>query len=199
MARHSGEGGFTLIELLVTVSLVVIVLGLGVPSFHNYILLQRLKSVNAQLVTDLNLARSEAVSRNATLRVSFGEDSDVTCYTLYTSTSSAFRCNCLLGPGSACTPNSTNTPPTAQEVHTVQVPKSGSVRLVVSANADTAFGISAMTGGLLSIPTDLSSITPVPYRIDTTIDSARTLRTVIGLTGQVSVCGVSSQLGATPC
>ncbi|MBL0296209.1 MAG: hypothetical protein IPQ21_03190 [Betaproteobacteria bacterium] len=61
----------TLVELMVVVAVVAIVLTLAAPSFRDFILLQRLKGINAQLVTDLQFARSEAVARGTLMRVQF--------------------------------------------------------------------------------------------------------------------------------
>ena len=66
--------GFSLIEALVAVAVLGILLALVGPSFKDYLLVQRLKSINAQLVTDLNFARSEAVTRNNFARVVFRDD-----------------------------------------------------------------------------------------------------------------------------
>lgn len=53
--------GFTLIELVVTIAIAAIVLTIGVPSFQSVILNNRLITQTNDLVTSLNLARSEAV------------------------------------------------------------------------------------------------------------------------------------------
>lgn len=53
--------GLTLIELMITIAVVGVLLALAAPSFYEFMLVQRLKGVNAELVTDLQLARSEAV------------------------------------------------------------------------------------------------------------------------------------------
>ena len=55
--------GFTLIELLVTMTVLVIVITIGVPSFQNLIKNNRLRTTTNTLVLDINYARSEAVKR----------------------------------------------------------------------------------------------------------------------------------------
>lgn len=59
--------GFTLIELLVTVSLGMIILSFGVPSFSSLIKNGRVTTHTNNLVTDINFARSEAVTRGKTV------------------------------------------------------------------------------------------------------------------------------------
>lgn len=55
--------GFTLIELMVTVSIAAILLGIAIPSFTSTITSNRLTTNANELVSALNLARSEAVKR----------------------------------------------------------------------------------------------------------------------------------------
>lgn len=60
---RQGQTGFTLIELIVTMAIAAILLTVGVPSFSTVIKNNRLVSQTNSLVTDLNIARSEAVKR----------------------------------------------------------------------------------------------------------------------------------------
>lgn len=56
--------GFTLIELMITLAVSGIVMSIGIPSFDQTIKNSRLTTNINELVTSLNLARSEAVKRN---------------------------------------------------------------------------------------------------------------------------------------
>lgn len=62
--NRRGVHGFTLIELMVTVTVLAIMLGIGVPSFRNFIAGQKVKTATYDLMASLLLARSEAVKRN---------------------------------------------------------------------------------------------------------------------------------------
>lgn len=68
ITRHRAVG-FTLIELMVTVAVAVILAMVAVPSFRQFILNQRLKNASYDLVSALTLARSEAITRNASVNL----------------------------------------------------------------------------------------------------------------------------------
>ena len=62
--------GFTLLELLVTLAVVAIVTAIAAPSFNDVIERQRVRSAADTLRSTIDLARSEAVKRNAVVSVS---------------------------------------------------------------------------------------------------------------------------------
>ncbi|AGA91849.1 prepilin-type N-terminal cleavage/methylation domain-containing protein [Thioflavicoccus mobilis 8321] len=66
--------GVTLIELVVTLSIVVILLTIAVPSFQNAIATNRIAALTNELSTALQLARSEAVNRGRTVTVCKSDD-----------------------------------------------------------------------------------------------------------------------------
>jgi type IV fimbrial biogenesis protein FimT len=70
------KNGFTLLELMVTLAVAGILLSVGVPSFRNVIMDNRLVNHANQFVTSVNLARSAAVryQRNATICASTNYD-----------------------------------------------------------------------------------------------------------------------------
>lgn len=57
--------GFTVMEILVSLSVVAILAAIAAPSFQGFINEQRLGSTMSELANDLNLARGEAIKRNA--------------------------------------------------------------------------------------------------------------------------------------
>jgi type IV fimbrial biogenesis protein FimT len=61
--------GFSLVELMITLAIAAIVLAAGVPAFGDLIQDNRLATQINELVTDLNLARSEAIKQAADVTV----------------------------------------------------------------------------------------------------------------------------------
>ena len=61
--------GFTLVELMITIFVAFILMGLALPSFRDLIMSNHVTETTNALLTDLNLARSEAVNRGAQVRL----------------------------------------------------------------------------------------------------------------------------------
>ncbi len=83
------NSGFTLVELMVTVAVLAILLGIAIPSFQGTLDKRRLTGAAEQLYADLQYARSEAIKRNTTVRLSFQSGANW-CYGITTLAS----CNC---------------------------------------------------------------------------------------------------------
>ncbi|HMO48582.1 MAG TPA: prepilin-type N-terminal cleavage/methylation domain-containing protein [Rubrivivax sp.] len=198
------ESGFTLVELMITLLVAAVLLTLAAPSLYDFILLQRLKSINAQLVTDMQFARSEALSRTerrsgdpdktVNVQVVFSPAANgaaMSCYTIYVDNSLNPRgkCDCSKAAGLRCAAGT-------QEIRTVQIPASQGVRLSLPARQSPDFFFLATTGGIQPYPVEFRT----SFQVEASIDTARTLRTTIGLSGSPSVCspggGVS---GFAPC
>jgi type IV fimbrial biogenesis protein FimT len=71
--------GFTLIELMVTVAMIAIVLMIGVPSFRQVMMNNRMATQANDFLGSMNLARSEAVKRGQ--RVALCKSADPTAAT----------------------------------------------------------------------------------------------------------------------
>ncbi len=67
----SERPGFTLIETMVVLAILAILLGVGVPSYLNHNSNQRLRMTVRTLVSDLHVARQEAVTRRSAITVTF--------------------------------------------------------------------------------------------------------------------------------
>lgn len=190
--------GLTLVELMIVVALIAVLLTLAAPSLYDFILVQRLKAINAQIVTDMQYARSTAASGNLDVQVVFApavSGMTMSCYTIYSDTSSnpRHKCDCTQAPGARC-PESTT-----QEIRTVQVPTSSAVRMGLPSQQAKGVAFLASTGAIKIWPVDFVAPSP-EFMVETSIDSERKLQTWIGLSGRPSVCAPGSVVpGYAPC
>jgi len=65
----SSHAGLTLIELMVTLAVAIVLLAIGIPAFQGLASSNRASTQANGLVTALNLARSEAISRGIPVAV----------------------------------------------------------------------------------------------------------------------------------
>lgn len=77
------QSGLSLIECAIVTAVTALALGAALPSFEEARARRQLEGVAAQLETDLQLARAEAVARNEPVRVSFALDEAGSCYWLH--------------------------------------------------------------------------------------------------------------------
>lgn len=69
------SSGFTLVEMMISVAILAILLGVAVPGFQSFIQNTKIRTTADNMQAGLNLARAEALRRNA--RMSFWLVSDV--------------------------------------------------------------------------------------------------------------------------
>jgi len=92
--RRVRTTGFTIIELLVAVAIAAILIALAAPSFAEFLAKRRVEGTTSELVTDMQFARSEAVSRNAPVRITFGTG----CYVIHLASVTADTTTCATTP-----------------------------------------------------------------------------------------------------
>ena len=199
--------GLTLIELMVVVAIAVIILGLAAPSFSEYIVTQRLRSIHAQVATDLQFARSEAVARSAFVGVRFQEVATaggLTCYVIFTRpdpTTSADTCDCTLGEGSACpAPISPGTPPITTELRTVTIPGELKVGVRTPTGQTDTITFDARSAGIKIASSDFSTTSAPTFQIDSTAQNNRSLRAIVLPSGRPKLCTpAGSTMGGPAC
>lgn len=198
MIKINRRRGFTLIELMIVVAVVAVILTLAAPSFRDMILMQRLRGINAQLVTDLAFARGEAISRGSFVQVRFQTVSgSMSCYSIASRPDGedVNQCDCTAAAGLRCPASST-------EIRTVQYPVSDAVLLEVptSLYPRTFYTIDPRTGGIVLPPIDAGINLPIEFPVEAFIDSPRKLRNLVGTAGRIKVCTPSgSTTGETTC
>ncbi|MFO1220485.1 MAG: GspH/FimT family pseudopilin [Burkholderiaceae bacterium] len=175
--------GVTLVELLTVLVVLGVLATVVAPSFRGMMVRQRVQGVQDQLITDLQLARSEQAARaNATtpvqVAVTFGGNAQISCYTVHTV---GAACDCTAAPGSACSPG-------AQEIRTVQVARAQGVSLAASSAGGSAITFSPPQG--TATPTDLA--------ITVQGDPSGQLRTQLSAVGSPSVCSPDGSIRGVP-
>lgn len=76
--RRSTVQGFSLIELMLAIAILAILTTLSFPSYKAWIQNTRIKTTAASILNGLQIARSEAVRRNAPVQFVLGANSDWT-------------------------------------------------------------------------------------------------------------------------
>ncbi len=197
LKRLRAARGLTLTELLVTIAIAGILLAVAVPRMQDFIAMQRLRSINAQLVTDLQYARAEAPARNQYVSVRFLTNEVRSCYVIYTTTQSvalrANRCDCLASAESSCEPG-------AEALRTVRLPVGDGVGLRLPEGQGFGFAYDHIAGGIVRIARDRYGQPLGLFRVESFLDDSRVLRNDIGQSGRVEVCAPASlTVGATEC
>lgn len=210
-SRPARSRGVTLIELMVVVSVLVVVLALAAPTFRDMIETQRLRGTSSQLVTDLQFARSESVTRQEPVGMSFKPNATGrSCYIVHscgTAPVTECSCDCGAAAGSRCTG-------TRREIRTVDVPTESGVRVAPVRITGAAPPVPAQrvlfdpaSGAVTAYFPVLVILPPMPPAPEFWAEVALTrpgtvpsLRTEISATGRPRTCSPGGRVsGVTPC
>jgi Tfp pilus assembly protein FimT len=191
----------TVIEMMVVVVVAAIILALAAPSLREFLARQRVAAVNAELVTDLQFARSEAVARNRPVYVTFRTDPragspPMSCYTIHT-LGTVGNCDCRKPLGTAC-----QNVAELVEIKTVQVLDSTTVGFQPPAWPANRLGFNSTQGlafwsGHLSTDADYVADWQ-DFRIGVESSVSGKLRTSVGITGRPQVCSPDGSFRGVP-
>lgn len=67
---NTAQKGFALLESMIVVTIAALLMAIAVPSFSDQMARRRLEGVAVELSSDLQYARSEAISKNRTVQLS---------------------------------------------------------------------------------------------------------------------------------
>lgn len=190
--------GFTIIEVLVVVAVLGITLSLVGPSMLQIIQVQRLRGIHAQLNTDLQFARSEAVRLKVPVHVAVwpaGAGSSA-CYIVFSDSVAArpfsATCDCRQAAGSRCPAATT------QEIKTVVL--EGWTGVDLKALQDSRTAIDPFSGTVIVTKDDNGNTTGTALEVEASLDNSRVLRTVMDLGGVVRGCSpAASSVKTVPC
>lgn len=187
-AMRPKQRGVTLIESIVVLAIMAAVVAFATPSFIDMMITQRMRGMDAQLTTDLQFARSQALALNTQVRVIAGSNTSLSCYAVI-ATDTPSLCDCTKTPGSICSGS-------AVEIRTVQVDQSSSVSIGSIAPATSSLVFYPVDGSTNPYKGD-AAVTPTPIVFSISIDGGtgsrkKRLTTTIQTTGRPSVCYDSS-------
>ena len=182
--RHKAKArGLTLVELMLGLVFLGVLMALAAPSLRSTMAAQRVRAINAELVTNVQFARSEAVRLNRPVLMTFGDDEHGSCYTIFLQSSNGY-CQCTRGVGRACRGGNT-------ELKTQALTGLELAQIRGESNIQTHdITFDARQG----LPNHASFV------IDVTSAVRGRLRTQIGPTGSVSICTPDASIaGMPPC
>jgi len=171
------QRGVSAVEAMIVIAIIGILAGVTMPDVEPLRERAELLGLASQVETDVNLARSEAVSRNRTVRLTLRETSGATCYLLHE------------GPAPACT---------CAEVAAARCDRPGVIR-ALGLPAGGRVQLRANTGGLTFDPLK-GTVTPAAtLRAEGRNGGA--IHQVVSLLGRVRSCSPagSISLGVPAC
>jgi len=157
--------GLTLVETTITLAILAIVAGTAVPSLRGMQQRRTLEGRANELATDIHFARSEAVSRNLSVRMGFRSSSTGSCYVIHTG--AATDCNCSADAPTLCSDD-------AHEIKTVQLPAASGIAL----SSNVASMLFAATHGTTSPTGTLRLLDP----------QGRAIHHIVNILGRVRSC-----------
>jgi len=201
--RRRSARALTLLEVMIVIAVIGVLIVLVAPSMREMIGMQRLRGTAAQLVTDMQFARSEAVSRNQFVAVGTRNNAAeaMTCYVVYTSKTNPLAlfaldpagCDCTAVPGSACNANQ-------REVRTVQIPRNIELELRKPQLQPRTFAFNPISGGINAVLASSAEIGDRDFCLEVTRRPRGRLRITVNVAGQASVCSPDLSVpGYDPC
>lgn len=171
----SCQRGLTAVDCAVALAIVSIVAGSAAPMAQQVRARWHLEGAAAQLETQLQLARSEAVSRRKPMRVSFASDAAQSCYVVHAG--KAGECDCTQPGPSAC-------PQGVEQLALTRYTQAGTVQINATAN-DVGFD------------GDTGTVTPTT---SVTLANAQgqALKVVVNVVGRVRSCSPSKTVVGHP-
>jgi len=179
-----GKRGFTIIELVVTLALLGVLLALGVPAFGIFIQNTQIKNAAENVLNGLNIAKAEAVRRNAPVRFQLVSNMTATCAV---SASSGSWVVSLDDPAGQCeiAPSDTTAPRTIQKY--AQQEGSPKVAVTATGGGSIVFNGLGRVSGAGTSQIDFAHVTSVCEHIDAA-GTARCLRVLISTGGSMKLC-----------
>lgn len=169
------QSGLTLVESAAVLGVVSVLLGSGLPELQQLRATQQLNSVAALLRTELQYARSSAVSLDQTLRFHVQSSAAGSCYVIHTGGPSA--CTCTPEAGASCTG-------TSWTLRSVQLPISQNIGITSNS---TSMAFSGTQG----------TVTPTGT-LTVRNDQGAQLKVVVNVMGRTRTCQAAGSPAGHP-
>lgn len=197
MLKPGRQEGFTIVELMVGIVLLAILLAMGGPSFATWLQNSQIRNMSEAIKDGLQLARAEAVRRNAQVRFELVDSLSSACAL---TTAGPHWIVSMDGAAGAC--DSTNmadaAAPVAPRVVQSRLAGDGSPNAVVNASQSSVVfnGLGRVTpapGGDITI----NVTNPTGGSCASAAGPMRCLRIVVGTAGQIRMCDPRSSFNGT--
>ena len=186
MLNHTATRGVTLIELLVGMAIISMLLFVGVPSFATFLQNTQIRNAAETSSAGINLARAEAVRRNATVRFQFVTTLTSACAL---SNSSLNWVVSLADPTGLC--NIAPSATTAPQIVQTRSGSEGTNNITMAATGGTTItfnGLGRVTGTSITQIDFSNSHGGTCEHLDPTNGTMRCLRLMISTGGQAKLC-----------
>lgn len=167
--------GFSLVECMMVTAIVAVTAGALLPDFSRMQQRHRLEGTAAQLQTEMQFARSLAVTERQAVRFSFRAEAGKSCYVIHTGSPSACVCT---GQAAACTGD-------ARAIRTVGFEDERGIRT-------TSNSASFLFDPIKGTVTPTASVTVANSRGDK-------IRLIVNVMGRVRACTPTGLTGYKPC
>lgn len=190
LLKHRNRG-FSLIELMVVVVILGVLATLGAPSYHEWITNRRVRSTAESILSGLQMARAEAVRRNASVRFELMSNASAACAA--SSTGPAWVVSRAAAAG-LCDVAPSNTVDVPSAGDPIIIASNGGAEATASTQIIGANGRSAVVFnglGRISPATVGTMLACIDVDVPTSTLSAadsRNLRIMISTGGQIRMC-----------
>lgn len=185
MLRYSVPRGFSLIEMMLALVIVALFLTMGVPAFSQFLQNTQIRNAAETTLAGINLARAEAIRRNATVRFQLVSDLGSGC------SASAEALNwvvSLADPSGACDaqPSETAAPRIVQKKSALEGTRTAAVSTTGGASL-TFNGLGRVSGaGITRL--NFGSASGTCEHLDAANGSMRCLQIRVSAGGQAKMC-----------
>lgn len=186
MRPSRAQRGFNLIELMIGIAIFATLMMLAIPTFTTFLGNQRIKNAAETTIAGINIARAEAVRRNAPVRFQFV--SNLTSACALSATSMAWVVS-LSDPTGAC--DATPGGATAPQIIQVKSAAEGTENIVLSATGGSTLifnGLGRVSGaGITQLQFSNPNIGTCEH-LDSTNGTMRCMQINIGTSGSAKIC-----------